>query len=982
MSTATISVSIPATKDLNTDVQSVLVVSLCGSSEVTSDPILPSESPEYNFSHDFTLPLNHSLLNNLVGPSLSIRVLGLPEQQQSKAKKPKDPSSSLERLLFQSSICLSPLLSGDAVSSWFSLKSDSFSSASVYVEASVTSPALLDENNKDWKSLEISVDQVLPLPSRMIEDQKLGQFLYVLSSSLPFSSSEDSVISLPLTFSRLSDNSLFLSSPSPQYYYLRNDVAEQLISSALRNDTWQFEINRELSVGNDGSGFGVLSPLYNGVADVAVKNLIEPGQKSFNFQSKLRIKNQIDPTLLIPKDQKKGSKLSLTPDEMSGDPFSENQSILKISIKFSDPLVPERKSLPPPPKHVSTLLPERNLISDSEFEKKLASSNFKSVINRLVAIVMDQVMRVEEGQKLSQIELDSLDDDDENYQELRRKILYNINSSGQFVSLLDDLMTSSTDLAVKNHVDFDPLGVNLFELLLSQATEEMANIFSQNIIPAKISNLSFSSSLSDFVSRSNSLRNVVFDLIYQKRLNEAVDVALRMTGTMEKDSTILSSELSCFWLLLGYSQCLAGQTNYAEESLRKSLEYDQNCRASLALLGSICLAHNDSISAETALLYLNECESSGISESLNSFDFLNFDPLLRPALPTALLAVLYDLNGKTLLFAQMSCEYARFFPEEGHVIATLNLIEKDVTVSSTPHLLASKFFLYSGLYDLAESTLNNELKLKGATALSHALLAESFYKRNIISRAHESISDSFIINSNHAIAYHLRGLLNLKGQKYEEVLIDWKSALELSSSFPIPELYYDLAGLFLSDCPYKSPSDAAHLLTQAIQLFPQLPSCWRLLAQSYFLIGDYSQSEMAIKEAITLYPDCADSWAIFALICLVLNKRQDEALELAQQSIRLGLNNYNLLLDLGKSFLALNNYEFSLKLLKRAHGIKSNFLSFLLVGDAYYGIGEYEKALECYNSVVSDGSSGKTRKMNDDAVLKINEITELIGGLK
>ncbi|KAL0206861.1 hypothetical protein P9112_012572 [Eukaryota sp. TZLM1-RC] len=946
---ATINVSVPTSKSLNLQSSSLLGVSLGGSEEIFSENHPASDAPEYFFEHQFAFnQVDQYLLNTLVSQCLRLRVLSNETQSKSKGGK-----STPLRSLYETSISLSSLINNVPISQWVELDGE----AGLFVEVSLIEPDNLDPNHGQWKSVEMTTCHVTNLPARVSDDQKDGSFVYSLEFSLPINANQELSYDFPLVYSKETQS---LELPSSQSFYMSEEAFDCLLTSAVRNSQWPVTINRNNSL-KKGSGEDPMSIIYKGKAIIDLSRLVKPGQDLFELSATFSTDND-DPQSLLFNIKSSNKKINLLNDENEGNPYRECDTTLILTFKFSEPFVPEKLELPPPNKSVSDLLGLK--VSESEVMKSELNElelEFKSLIKEVINFTMNEIASVDSGEI----------SDEESFQELRSAVLYNINSSGKILPIMNQLIESATSLAVKNNLTKEPIAINVYEYLL-------------NLANAQLNVLSSRKEEND-ANVFELYKNIIFDFIFLEDFSKAIHFNEKLCGFQDN---------SLSFLLLSIAHSLNQNLPDSQEMLNKSLELNIS-HAGLALNSLFALNKSDFSHAETWLLHLfndsvtvsKEVKVNVDCDSWNliPFVFTNSKEII-PLLCVSLLIITCELCGNSKKMAQYQILYNQLCPNYT-LIPTLNTVSKDVSLLSSPHLVVSLFACSMGFYNFAELIVKGELNLRGPTSVSLSLLGFIYFNLDSISEAEDQLNLASEIDSEKSFIYHyMCALIQMKKSIKEESLISdtihsFKQCLKYEDAVLNPYIFHSLSSIFLDESSNEtwSPYDACTILTEAVQIFPHFPSFWSSLAWSWLCLEKPEDAELAVRKAIEMFPFDPNSYAIYAKICIVDSSaaKQSLAMQLTNEALRLELNNIKLLRSLGDSFLENGNFDYALPLLRRAFSMEATSTLSFSIGKCFSALGRFEDALTYFEKALQLGCS------DDNLAKQIHEeshnVKELLG---
>jgi tetratricopeptide (TPR) repeat protein len=158
---------------------------------------------------------------------------------------------------------------------------------------------------------------------------------------------------------------------------------------------------------------------------------------------------------------------------------------------------------------------------------------------------------------------------------------------------------------------------------------------------------------------------------------------------------------------------------------------------------------------------------------------------------------------------------------------------------------------------------------------------------------------------------------------------------------------------------YAESGDLAHALgmaQNAVQLDPSRVNAHTALAEVYFLQGDLAAAVNEASTALVLNGDDAEAHRIRAQLYEADNDLAAAIGELeaaARLQPRIWVHQY----ELGQAQLQAGDYETAVVTLKTALGLRRKATTYAAVGEAYYGLGQYDRAQAFLQQALSAGAA-------------------------
>ncbi|MBP1598064.1 MAG: serine/threonine protein kinase with repeat [Acidobacteria bacterium] len=258
-----------------------------------------------------------------------------------------------------------------------------------------------------------------------------------------------------------------------------------------------------------------------------------------------------------------------------------------------------------------------------------------------------------------------------------------------------------------------------------------------------------------------------------------------------------------------------------------------------------------------------------------------------------------------------------------------------------------------GKIDRAVELFRNSIAEDPSYVLAHAALAEAYWRQydatkdvTWLDQAERSSSRALALSQELPAVHISRGLIDAGRGKYEAAVADYLHALEID-----PLSYEALQGLAGTYERLNKPDLAEETFKKAIQLRPDLWTCYNLLGAFYVRHGRYQDAAAQYQTVVEMAPESIWGYNNLGAANLYLGRRSEAAALFEKaDSIR---PDYSARSNLGRLYFDEGRFAEAAQMFARA--LEINPRSRALMGNlasAYYWSGQREKAREAYRSAV------------------------------
>lgn len=590
--------------------------------------------------------------------------------------------------------------------------------------------------------------------------------------------------------------------------------------------------------------------------------------------------------------------------------FIEARTYILIEIALEKPLVEKRKPSEIAAR-VAELIPPRLPYQKKQCGSKKAIEDFEKQIFSTANVLLEEFRNMF-GSNLS--------DSNEDADERRKAFLYDLNSSGKYFAIKEQLKYYVIKLvrekfmyttSFESKEELQEFISNLYQFLLDKthcslnkylSTEETTEV------PPKVAD---SSMLLHFAKEAEVMFEFdLADKYYQERIVR------------------YKNDAEC-WFDYGIYNLLIENLQKAEQCFKEVVSLDQQHMSGILLTGLMCFQNEEYAIAEELLdgvtcLHPNEV----IPWTLLGLHFSGMENTIMAErsfnVASKLLAGKVKLEQMALLENQISelsvedTEEERMSPiregsplvdeaqQEGARSPQKEEVEED---HPSIFLLTAKFLLKCHALHMAERALAHELiaKTHGPKVQYLELLAQLQMKQKIFPSALASLEEALVTQHENPAVWALKGHLYYEQKEFSVAKQAYERCLAYTSDAPdIHSIYLRLATIYLeNDKKYDAAKDSF------LKLCKSSPSCvtWLGAGVACYRLNLLLEAEQALNEANILDNRNPEVWAYLSLVCLK-QMRHLEAEQCYKYAIKLGLSNEVLVNEMLKTMVD-NNFDSS-----------------------------------------------------------------------
>ncbi len=186
----------------------------------------------------------------------------------------------------------------------------------------------------------------------------------------------------------------------------------------------------------------------------------------------------------------------------------------------------------------------------------------------------------------------------------------------------------------------------------------------------------------------------------------------------------------------------------------------------------------------------------------------------------------------------------------------------------------------------------------------------------------------------------------MKQGRYEEAIKEYEKLIESGAA---DATTYNNIGVALDSIGRHK--DAVEYYLKAIDLDPEYATAYYNLANSLVYLRKYEDALFYYERALTLDPGLVEAYIDLAYLYLLIND-----LAMMRKTLRYVVENYGTNPDLIYSaalvFIDAGEFRTARDLLEYVLKIKNDDRYWNALGNAYFAMGEYDKALECYDTAL------------------------------
>jgi tetratricopeptide (TPR) repeat protein len=301
---------------------------------------------------------------------------------------------------------------------------------------------------------------------------------------------------------------------------------------------------------------------------------------------------------------------------------------------------------------------------------------------------------------------------------------------------------------------------------------------------------------------------------------------------------------------------------------------------------------------------------------------------------------------------------------EAAVNAYTQALTLDRELIEAQHNLGVVLFLQNKL-DYALKNLVKVIQLRPNLAVARLNLAVVFLSKKQHSSARRELQNALELNENYAAAYRVMGVTFREEREYAKALQYFQQAIEVSPMDKYAEARVDMGLIYeeLAKSETVTDDEAERLFNQAMQELsiatrdnPNLPEAHYELGRLLDLFGEEDEASVSLHDAVKLRPNYSEAHELLA--------------EIYERRGRTDLRDYHLeQMMKARQAIAANTPE---ELVRQAIGLRRNGnlegareqlekalrldprhpQALFEMGIVYQEIGEYQKALENYQTVL------------------------------
>jgi predicted Zn finger-like uncharacterized protein len=380
--------------------------------------------------------------------------------------------------------------------------------------------------------------------------------------------------------------------------------------------------------------------------------------------------------------------------------------------------------------------------------------------------------------------------------------------------------------------------------------------------------------------------------------------AKELLETLTGEKNLPPAILSSAYLLLGKSYSLAGDPENASEAFKKAYEINPDDITPLYEAVKILISKYKFEEART-LLTEKVSKKAGLSPEF------------------------YYLMGR--------CDF-----EQRRFFSAVENFKKAVALKRDEEYLlylAEAYFAGDEL-NLAEETVREVLTKSPDNIRARIILTKILTEKGEIVEG-EKIADKMITDfPGNAGGYFAKAWVLKKLKKYEEAEAYINKALSIESNPTYAILASELNMLM------KRYDNAIKFASIALGINPQDPKGYILRGNAYEAKGDLEKAVSEFTKALSFNPSDVET-SIHVVEILIVLKRYDEALNIAQKTIEISPNDYRLFFHIGRSYYFKKEVEKSAIYMARVIDLKPDFAgAHYFLGLIYLDRGVFNKAEE------------------------------------
>lgn len=267
------------------------------------------------------------------------------------------------------------------------------------------------------------------------------------------------------------------------------------------------------------------------------------------------------------------------------------------------------------------------------------------------------------------------------------------------------------------------------------------------------------------------------------------------------------------------------------------------------------------------------------------------------------------------------------------------------TAGALSHFIMAGIFEREGDVERAIQEYKQSLKADDTNAIVHLGLAASYLKKNDVPAASAEINKAIAIEPDAVEPHAVLALLYFSQDKLSEAGKEYERALQNASKLEPKNvsIYKSLGVLYLQQKDYKA---AENTFTLVVGLAPQDHEAYFYLANALDEQKNRAGAIAQLKKVLELKPDYHQALNYLGYAYVEENRNLSEAERLIRKAVELDANNGAYIDSLGWLYFKQGKTAAAVKELERAAAILDDPVIFDHLGDAYYKMKDFEKALQ------------------------------------
>lgn len=278
------------------------------------------------------------------------------------------------------------------------------------------------------------------------------------------------------------------------------------------------------------------------------------------------------------------------------------------------------------------------------------------------------------------------------------------------------------------------------------------------------------------------------------------------------------------------------------------------------------------------------------------------------------------------------------------------------------HYIMGAMYDSQGDSEAAIKEYKHALRADYKNTAIHLNLALSYIKSSQIQKAIDQLDIASKLDPEAVEPHAILALLYSWQEKPKEANYEYEIALKNASKLQPAniDIYKNLGILYLHQKKLDAAKDTFRLI---IEFSPQDAEAHFYLGNVYDGLKDRKQAEREFKKAIELKPDYHEALNYLGYMYVEDGRNLDEAGELIIRALEIEPENGAYIDSLGWFYFKQGKYGQALKELERASQLLEDPVIFDHLGDAYYKIGDAEKAkINWENSLRLDPGQDKVKE--------------------